>query len=99
MPRTLSQPARMTAMPDRGCEVAPRCEACPLADCAWDPSESRNRWRAKAMVRREAILAYWREHPLATNPEIAKVFLVHSGTVSRAIASMREGQRHATPGG
>lgn len=76
----------MTEMPDNGCEAAPKCVLCPLPDCTYDVGGGRARWSRSQREQAEAVLAYCRAHPLASDAEVAQGCKVRHKTVQRARA-------------
>ena len=89
MARTLTpQPARMTAVPDKGCDLHRSCFTCPEPDCK--DTKTGERWQKHQAQRTEAILAYIQAHPGATDAAIAAACRVRARSVKQAKDSVRE---------
>ena len=71
-----------TQYADTGCEIAPRCQQCPLPDCrfALDPMENR---AAMVMARNFLIRKTWRAG--ATVRQIAEAGEISERTVERVL--------------
>lgn len=74
---------------DEGCELAPRCLACPLPRCKYDEPGGARRLRVE--TRDEALVAAWRRERLSVN-DLARRYGISRRSVFRILKAARTQQ-------